>query len=96
MIARVRGVMASATSVRIDVVGVRIDVDENRSRAAISDTIGRRDERMAGGDHLIARRDIQRGQGEVQGGGAIGYCASKGRADQGREVALEGGNLRTL
>ena len=81
-------------AVRIDVVGVRIDVDEDGGRTAISNAIGGRDKGMAGRDHLVTRTNVECGQSKVQGGGAVGNRARIGRANQSRKVTLESGDLR--
>ena len=64
------GVSRPRRSVRIHVVGVGIDVDEHRGRAAVDDGVGGRDPRERGHDHLVARADAEGGEREVQGGRA--------------------------
>ena len=55
---------------RVDVERIGLDVNENRSRAAVADGVGRRDEGEGRRDHLIAGTDVQRGQGQTQRIGA--------------------------
>ena len=56
-IARVRGVIARGDRRGVDVEAVRLDVDEDRRRAALADGVGRGDEGVADGDDLVARAD---------------------------------------
>ena len=94
--ARVRPVTASATQSRIEIVGGRIDIDENRSCATISDAVGRCDERMAGRDHLIAGADTHRQQREMKRGRAVRDRAGMGCAHRGGKFPLKGSDLRAL
>src|SRR5215831_18142248 len=41
----------------IDIVGIRIDIDEDGICSTISDGVRGRDKRMAGRDHLVIRSD---------------------------------------
>ena len=49
--------------------GVAVDVDEHRGGADQGDHVGGGDPGQRGGDHLVARADVQRQQGHVHGGG---------------------------
>ena len=80
----------------IDVERVRGDIDEHRRRTAAADGVRRRDERMTDGDHLVAGPDAEGQQSEVQCGRAARHRARVRRADGRGELALEGGDLRTL
>lgn len=57
MIALVRGVILCFDLRRIDVVGHRVDVGENRGRADADNRADRRKEGERRGDHLVARFD---------------------------------------
>ncbi len=49
--------------------GVAVDVDEHRGGADQGDHVGGGNPGQRGGDHLVARADVQRQQGHVHGGG---------------------------
>ena len=90
------GVTASATQLRIEIVGARLDIDEDRDRSAIADAVGRRDEGMARHDHLVAAADADGQESEMQRRRAARHGAGMGRPDTGGELAFEGGDLRAL
>ena len=50
----------------VEVERVGVDVDQNRLRAAQLDRVRRRRERVGGDDHLVARPDLEREQGEME------------------------------
>ena len=52
--------------VGVDVVGVAVDVDEDRRRAAVDDDVGGCHPGESGNDHLVAGADAERREGEVQ------------------------------
>ena len=81
---------------RVNVVGVRIDIDEHRRRAAVEHDVGRGDVRMADRDYFIARADAGGDQGEVQAGGAIGDGDRVLGADKSRELLFEGRDFGAL
>ena len=68
MIAFVRGVIARSAVGRVEVVGARVDVGEDRRRAALPDRVGGGDERQRRDDHLVARarRPTRRGRGAAR------------------------------
>ncbi len=57
---------------RVEVVGQRVDVGEHRRRAALPDSVGGRDERQRGHDHLVAWADSRDVERQVQRAGAVG------------------------
>ena len=65
----------------------RLDVDEDRRRAAVADGVGGGDEGVADGDDLVARPDADRQQRQVQRRGAVRHRAGVRRADVGGELA---------
>ena len=74
---------------RIEVVGVGIDVDEHRGRAAVDDRVGGRDPRERGHDHLVARADAEGGERKVQGSRATRRCEGVRDVMTARESFLE-------
>ena len=74
---------------RRDQAGDRVDVDEARRGAGDADGLGRRDERVAGDDHLVAGPDAQRAQRHRQRVGAGGDADGLVGLAVGREVGLE-------
>ena len=95
-IARVRGVIAASISAGIDVEGRRLDVDKHRRRAAVADDVGGGDEGVADRDHLVARPDAEGQQRQMQRRRAVRNGAGMRRADELRELPLEGRDLRSL
>src|SRR5262249_22663979 len=81
---------------RVDVIGMRVDIDENGGCTAISDAVRSGDERMADGDDFIPGANASSQEGEMQRGGAIGYSAGVWGADTSCELALEGGDFGPL
>ena len=67
-----RGDRASRSATAVDVVGRRVDVDEDRLGAEPGDRAGGGEERVGRGDHLVARADPLGHQGDQQGVGAGG------------------------
>ena len=95
-IARVRGVIAASISAGSMLNVRRLDVDEHRRGAAVADGVGGGDEGVADGDDLVARPHADGEQRQVQRRRAVGDGAGVRRADVGRELPLERGDLRTL
>ena len=60
MIALVRGGDRALGGRRVEVVGARVDVGEDRRRAALPDRVGGGDERQRRHDHLVAGADARR------------------------------------
>ena len=65
-------------------------------RAAVPDGVRRGDERVADGDDLVARADADGQKRQVQRRRAVRDGAGVRRADVVGELALEGGDLRSL
>ena len=57
MMALVAGVLFAVDLRRVEVVGVRLDVDEHRRRALVEDRVDARGERERRDEDLIARPD---------------------------------------
>ena len=71
MTALVRGVSFFARRRgRVNVVGVAIDIAEHRRGPAIEHRIRGRDPSEGGHNHLVARADPERREGQMQRGGA--------------------------
>ena len=81
---------------RVDVVGVRLDVDEDRRSAAVADAVGGGDVRVTDRDNLIARLHAGNQKGQVQCCRTVGDRTGVRRADHFGEFALEGGDLGAL
>ena len=94
MIALVRGVIAASSSARIDVVGARVDVDEDRLRAGERDHFARRDEGERRSDHFVAAPDAVRHQRDQQRVGAARRADAMLDADVLGELALQLACLR--
>jgi hypothetical protein len=77
-----------------DVVRVEIDVDEHRPRADPRDGAGAREERVRGGDDLVAGADATRHQREQQRVGAGRHGDRVAHAEHRRHLALERIDLR--
>ena len=78
---------------RIQAARALVDVDEDRPRPREHDRLERREERERHGDHLVARADAERAQGEQQRVGAARDAHAVLRAAVGGELLLEGGQL---
>ena len=76
--ARVRSVMRSSTCDGSRLYGRGVDVGEDGSCPDVRDGLGRRDERVRGRDHLVARTDVQRPQGELERGRAGAHTDGAG------------------
>jgi len=74
---------------RIEAPGFGIDVHEHGRRVTKSHGIGCRHERGRRHDHLVAPPDAERGQGEVEGGGAVRAGHGVPRAAGGRKLPLK-------
>lgn len=74
----------------------RLDIHQDRLRADIPDGVDGRDEGEGGRQHLVAGPHAQRGQGQVQRGGAGPHGHGILRAMTIREHAFEGAHHRTL
>ena len=88
----VRGVMAAATRSAIDVVGLRVDVDEDRRGAGVQD---RRDggvERVPDRDDLVARPQTQPGEDAHLGDGPVADRDGVLDPDERRPALLELGD----
>jgi hypothetical protein len=81
---------------RVHVERGRLDIDKHRHATAIADRVGRRYERMADGDHLVAGPDADSAQGEVEGRGAVGDCRRVWSANEVGELTLERRDLWAL
>ena len=71
MIAFVLGVIAARDVLGVEVERPRVDVGEDRRRAAPRDRLGGRVERERGADHLVARADLHRVEHEHERVGAV-------------------------
>ena len=80
----------------VEVVGQRVDVGEDRRRAALPDGVGRGDEGQRRDDDLVAGADARDVEREVQRGGAVGRGHRVGRAHALGVGGLEGGDARAL
>ena len=94
MTARVADVTAGRDRCDVEVERVRVDVDEHRLRAAQLDRVRRRGERVGGDDHLVARPDLEREQGEMERRGPRRDGRRVRRADRTRDRGLELLDLR--
>ncbi len=68
----------------IEVEGLGVDVGEARARADLVGAGGGGEERERAGQHLVARADLQRSEGQDQGVGA------RGAADRGAGAGVSG------
>ena len=75
MIAFVRGGDRALGRDRVEVVGARVDVGEDRRRAALPDRVGGGDERQRRHDDLVARADAGRRRARA----AAPWCSSSSR-----------------
>ena len=80
--------------VGIEVQGARVDVGEDRARALEEHGVGARHEREGRGDDLVAVRDADGAQAEVQPGRPARHRARVLGAQPRREGLLEGGHAR--
>ena len=78
----------------VQVEGVGVDVDQHRLRTAQLDGVRRRRERVGGDDHLVARPDLEREEGEMERGGPGRDGCRVRRADGLRDRGLELLDLR--
>ena len=78
---------------RIEVQRRRVDVGENRCRAAPGDRLGGRVERERRADHLVAGADVHPVEHEDDRVGAVGAADRLLDAELGRSLALEGLDL---
>ena len=81
---------------RVDVVGERIDVDEHRLRADVTDAVGGGDVRVTDGDHFVAALHSGSYQREMEGSRATGNGASMWSSDEICELPLERRDLGAL
>jgi hypothetical protein len=79
---------------RIEVVGVRQDVDEHRRRAGPGDHLRGRGEGERGAEHGVAGADVPGHQRQGQGVGAVAAGEGVIGAAKQRQLFLEGANLR--
>ena len=80
--------------VRIEIPGLRRDVDEHRRRADIADRVGGRRERQRRGNHLVAATDTENCQRQVQGRRAARQRHRVRDTDRRGELALERVDVR--
>ena len=80
---------------RVEVGGDGVDVDEDRGSAGVGDREDRGHVRVGDGDDLVAGADPEGAQGQGQGRGARAAADAGGRPAVGRELGLEGAQLRT-
>ena len=71
-------------------VGVGIDIDKHRSRTGQQDGLGRGDEGVRHGDHLVARSNAHGAQNDVQRAGAVADADAVLDAAELGELPLEG------
>ena len=74
---------------RVDVQGVLLYVDQHRLRPDVLDDMDAGGERHRCADHLVARADAQRREGNMKSRGAGVQGQGRRRADEGLEVGLE-------
>ena len=74
MIAFVFEVIFSSIRVDVDVVGLRVDVDEHDLRPGHLDRLGRGDEAVGDGDDLVAGADAERLQRDEERVGAVRHA----------------------
>lgn len=58
---------------RIDVVGARVNINENRRGARVQNAVGGGNETVGRDQHFVAGTDAQRNEREMQRGGAVRY-----------------------
>src|ERR1700685_2991440 len=75
--------------IRIDVEGVRLDIDEDRPRAQISHHFGGRGKGERRRDYFIARSDSQCEQRQMERSCAMRHRKRVARSDISREVSLK-------
>jgi len=75
---------------RIDVVGPRIDVHEDRLGPHHADRLGGGHEGEGRGDHLVARADIQSAERQVQGVRPVGHADGEPATAIGGDLLLQG------
>ena len=73
---------------------VGIDIREHWCRAATEDRLDRRVEREGRGDHLVARADVQRVQGEDERVRAVGNAEGMRNAEISGGLLFKGMNVR--
>ena len=78
---------------RVEIQRRRVDVGEDRRRAAPGDRLGRRIERERRADHLVAGADVHAVHHEHERVGAVGAADRLLDAELGRGLALEGLDL---
>ena len=78
---------------RVQVVGARIDIDEDRPRPQQGNDLGGGDEGEGGGDNLVTRSDLQGHEGDEQGIRAGGHGNRVPDPDHGRQALLQFGDL---
>jgi len=76
--------------------GLRVDVDEDRTRAGEQHRIGRREERERGHEHLVPRPDAERLERDLQGRGPARDRDRPMRARRRPQPRLEGPDHRAL
>ena len=89
MMALVRGVMAAADGLRIEVEVDGVDVGEHRLCADAVDGAGGREERERRGDDFVAGADVEGHQGEDQCIGAGGAADRMAGVAVGRDFLFE-------
>ena len=78
----------------IDVAGIGLDIDEDRHGSEQDDDFGGGDEGEGGGDHLVARLDAERHEGDEQGFGTAGDGDAVAGAGVGFEAFFEFADFR--
>ena len=84
----------AAQRVRIDVAGLRVDVDQSRPGAGLTDRGRGRDERHRRRDHFGARPHSDREQRQADRIGAVADADDVANAEVGCELLFEGLDLR--
>src|SRR5262245_34710353 len=81
---------------RIYVISLWLNVDKDRHRAEVTDSIGGSDVRMTNRHNLIARPNPNRQERQMQSGRAAGNSAGILRPDAGSKLAFECSHFRSL
>ena len=89
MIALVLGVIAASILRRVDALGLRVAIHQDRRRAGDPDGFGGGEKRVGVGDALVARADAQRHQRQPDRVGAVADADGVFGAAVGGELAFE-------
>ncbi len=80
--------------IRVQGVGVRVDIDKNRRSTQRADRFGSGNKGVRDGDHFITRPNAVGAQGEFQRSGAVADANTVGSATVSGKRILEGAHCR--